>query len=400
MPNHDPLAYQPALLSIGADAPQSLQASLSAGSLDEAELACWVAFTRVRGIGPMRFGRLLNHFGDAQTAWRARREDLLAAGLDPRSTEALLTLRAKAPPETELARLAQAGVEAIPLPDPRYPELLREIYLPPPVLYVRGTLTPADAWAVAIVGTRRATPYGTQVTEMLASGLARQQVTIVSGLALGIDTSAHKAALKAGGRTLAVLGSGLDIIYPHENARLAAEIGEHGALISEFPLGTKPEAGNFPARNRVVSGLSLGVLVTEAPEDSGALITAARALEQNREVFAVPGPIPGSLLKARSEGTNTLIQQGAKLVMHVDDLLSELQLQQAPQQQAMREALPASGVEATLLSLLTAASEPLHIDELCRASRLPASEVTSTLMMMELKGLARQVAPMTYAPPR
>ena len=396
MPDRDLPAHEPALL----ETEPAAVSTPSAGPLGDTELACWVAFTRVRGIGPMRFGRLLSHFGSAERAWHAGSSDLLAAGLDARCTEALLAQRAKAPPEAELERLARAHVEAIALPDPRYPELLSEIYLPPSVFFLRGSLARADAWAVAIVGTRKTSPYGAQVTETLAGGLARQQITIVSGLAVGIDTIAHKAALKAGGRTIAVLGSGLDIIYPYENTKLAAEISEHGALISEYPLGARPETGNFPARNRIISGLSRGVLVTEAPRQSGALITAARALEQNRDVFAVPGPIPDSLLRAHSEGTNHLIQQGAKLVMRAQDILEELQFQQIPQQQAMREMLPPTGTEAALLSLLSGAPEPLHIDELCRAAALPTGEVASALVMMELKGLVRQVTPMTYAPAR
>ena len=400
MPDRDLPAYQPALPGTES-APASTQPTKpSAGPLSDSELACWVAFTRVRGIGPMRFGRLLSYFGSAELAWRAESRDLLASGLDARCTEALLAQRPKIQPEAELERLERAHVEAIALPDPRYPALLSEIYLPPPVFFLRGSLAPADAWSVAIVGTRKASPYGTQVTETLAGGLARQQITIVSGLAVGIDSIAHKAALKAGGRTIAVLGSGLDIIYPYENTKLAAEISEHGALISEYPLGVRPETGNFPARNRIVSGLSRGVLVTEAPKQSGALITAARALEQNREVFAVPGPIPDSILRAHSEGTNRLIQQGAKLVMRVLDILEELQFQQAPQQQAMREILPTTGTEAALLALLAGAPEPQHIDELCRVAKLPTGEVASTLVMMELKGLVRQVSPMAYAPAR
>ncbi|HEU5368765.1 MAG TPA: DNA-processing protein DprA, partial [Ktedonobacterales bacterium] len=281
--------------------------------------------------------------------------------------------------------------------DPDYPELLREIYLPPIVLYVRGALASEDAWAVAIVGTRKATAYGYQVTEQLARGLASNKVTVISGLARGVDTAAHKAALAvSGGRTIAVLGCGLDMIYPPENARLAARLCEQGALISEFPLGTQPEPTNFPIRNRVISGLSLGVVVIEAPRHSGALITTRFALEQNRQVFAVPGHI----YSKASEGTNALIQDGAKLVMRVDDVLEELKLQQAPQQQEMRALLPASDVESVLLALLAAAPEPQHVDELCRASALPTAEVSSALVMMELKGMVQQVASMTYVQAR
>ncbi len=395
MPETEPPARQ---LTLPEGEAESKGQSARAGGLSDEELACWVAFTRVRGIGPKRFGDLLNYFGSAAAAWRADRADLLAARLDARAIEALLAQRAKGPPpEAELEALARQGIRALSQADPDYPELLREIYLPPILLYVRGALVPEDAWAVAIVGTRKATAYGYQVTEHLARGLAHNKVTVISGLARGIDTAAHKAALAAdGGRTIAVLGCGLDVIYPPENAKLAARIAEQGALVSEFPPGTQPEPANFPIRNRVISGLSLGVVVVEAPQHSGALITTRFALDQNRQVFAVPGHI----YSKASEGTNRLIQAGAKLVMGVEDVLEELKLQQAPQQQEMRALLPATGVEGALLALLAAAPEPLHIDELCRASRMPAAEVTSAMLMMELKGMVQQVAPMTYAQAR
>jgi DNA processing protein len=400
MPETKPPARQLTLPGVeaGREAAPADGLGTAAGGLSDDELACWVAFTRVRGIGPMRFGKLLSFFGDAAAAWRASRADLLAAGLDARTTEALLEQRAKGPaPEAELETLARHGVRAIAQTNVDYPELLREIYLPPIVLYVRGTLVPEDAWAVAIVGTRKATSYGFQVTEQLARGLASNKVTVISGLARGIDTAAHKTALAvSGGRTIAVLGCGLDISYPPENAKLAARVCEQGALLSEFPLGTQPEPTNFPIRNRVISGLSLGVVVVEAPKQSGALITTRFALEQNRQVFAVPGHI----YSKASAGTNALIQAGAKLVMSVEDILEELNLQQAPQQQEMRALLPATGMEAALLALLAAAPEPQHIDALCRASALPVAEVSSALVMMELKGMVQQVAPMTYAQAR
>jgi DNA processing protein len=401
MPESEPTAHQPALLGMDADdearpAPQGR--ARRGGPLSDEELACWVAFTRVRGIGPKRFGDLLRAFGSAAAAWRAGRSDLLAAELDARATDALLEQRKNGPPPlAELEALAKQGVSAIPQDDPAYPELLREIYLPPIILYARGALAPADAWAVAIVGTRRASVYGNQVAERLSRGLAQNNVTVISGLARGIDTAAHKAALSASsGRTIAVLGCGLDIMYPPENAKLAARIVEQGALVSEFPLGTQPEPTNFPIRNRVISGLSLGVIVAEAPQRSGALITARFALEQNRQVFAVPG----NIFSKGSAGTNKLIQDGAKLVMGVEDVLEELKLQQAPQQQEMRALLPATNVEGALLALLAALPEPLHIDELCRASGLPTAEVSSALVMMELKGMVQQVASMTYTQAR
>ncbi len=398
MPETKPPARQLSLPGVEAESVGEAVPDTSPEALADEERACWIAFTRVRGIGPMRFGKLLSYFGSAAAAWRAGRADLLAAGLDARTTEALLDQRAKSVPlEAELEALARHGIRAICQTDPDYPELLREIYLPPTVLYVRGMLAPEDAWAVALVGTRKATSYGYQVTEQLARGLAGNNITVISGLARGIDTAAHRAALTvASGRTIAVLGCGLDMVYPPENAKLAARICEQGALLSEFPLGTQPEPTNFPIRNRVISGLSLGVVVIEAPARSGALITTRFALDHNRQVFAVPGHI----YSKASEGTNRLIQEGAKLVMNVEDILEELNLQQAPQQQQMRALLPATGVEAALLALLAAAPEPQHIDELCRASALPTAEVSGALVMMELKGMVQQVAPLTYAQAR
>ena len=267
--------------------------------------------------------------------------------------------------------------------DKSYPARLKEIYDYPPVIYVRGSLLPQDEWCIAIVGTRRATVYGRQVTEEIVTDL-------VSGLAKGIDTIAHKAALEAGGRTIAICGSGLDIVYPAENANLARRIIQQGALISEYPLGTKPRAENFPRRNRILSGMSLGVLVAEGDETSGAMITAQLALEQDREVFAVPG----SILSPASRGTNRLIQEGAKLVRDYTDILEELNLTAVAQQLEMKEVLPATDTESLLIKQLSA--EPTHIDEVCRTSGLPVATVSSTLAMMELKGLVKQVGPMSY----
>lgn len=357
------------------------------------DLAYWLGFNRVKGIGPARFALLLGAFGSARAAWEADPRDWRAAGLDERTAAALARQRKSIEPEAELARLDRLRVRALTLKHLGYPKLLAGIALPPPVLYVRGRLTTADEWAVAVVGTRRATAYGRQVTERLAGELAAQGITVVSGLARGIDTHAHNAALAAGGRTIAVLGCGPDLVYPPENARLAARIVESGAIVTEFAPGTQPEAGNFPARNRLISGLSLAVLVTEAPADSGALITTRFAAEQGRDVLAVPGNIT-----ARSSfGSNRLIQDGARLVLETADVLAELNLHLVPQQLELREVLPENATEARLLDLLAASGEALHADEMCRASGLPIAEVSGTLMMLELKGLVRQLAPMTYA---
>lgn len=361
-------------------------------ALDDPDLPYWLALNRVKGIGPARFRLLLDAFGTAEHAWHADHGALEAAGLDARSLAALERQRKHIIPDAEVERLERLRVGAVRLVDAGYPRLLREIPLSPPVLYISGTLAPEDDVSLAIVGTRRASVYGRQVTERLATELARQRVTVVSGLARGIDTVAHYAALDAVGRTLAVQGCGPDLVYPPENAKLAGRIVEQGAIITEFPPGTQPEAGNFPARNRLISGLSLGVLVTEAPESSGALITTRFAAEQGRDVFAVPG----NITSRASAGANRLIQDGAKLVLEVADILSELNLHLVPQQMELREALPENATEAALLAQLSASADARHVDDLCRASSLPVAEVSGTLVLMELKGMVRLVGPMTY----
>jgi len=361
--------------------------------LDDPDLPYWLALNRIRGIGPARFRRLLDAYGSAEQVWRGDARGWQAAGLDARTTAAFEAQRRRIAPETELERLERLHVGALRFTDPGYPRLLCEIAQPPAILYIRGTLTGADEWALAVVGTRRATMYGKQMTERLVGELARQAITIVSGLARGIDSHAHAAALDAGGRTIAVLGCGPDLVYPPENTKLAARIVEQGAIVTEFPPGTQPEAGNFPARNRLISGLSLGVLVTEAPEGSGALITTRFAGEQGRDVFAVPG----NIVNRSSVGCNRLIQDGAKLVMEARDITTELNLHLVPQQLELREVLPEDETEAGLLQHLDAAGEPRHIDELCREMGLPVAQVSGTLVMLELKGLVRLVGPMTYA---
>jgi DNA processing protein len=349
------------------------------------DIKYWVAFSLIPGIGRVRLAQLENYFGNLENAWGAAPAELKQAGLDRVATQ-----RPKISPEAEMEKLDRYGVKVFRHSDPGYPSRLKEIYDYPPLLYVRGSLLPQDEWCLAVVGTRRATVYGRQVTEEIVTDLARSQITIVSGLARGIDAIAHRAALAAGGRSIAVFACGLDIVYPSENAKLAREIMEHGALISEYPLGARPRAENFPRRNRIMSGLSLGVLVTEADETSGAMITAQLALEQNREVFA----IPGSILSPASRGTNHLIQEGAKLVRDYTDILEELNLMTVARQMEMAEVITPSDTESLLLKYLSA--EPVHIDQVCRHSGLPISTVSSTLAMMELKGLVKQSGPMSY----
>lgn len=360
--------------------------------LDDAERACWVALTRVPGLGPVRFGRVLEAFGTATTAWDADLSDLRAAGLDGRTIESLQAFRAKHDPQKLLDTARAGGTTVLTLTDAAYPPLLKEIYAPPPVLYLRGDLTPEDRLSVAVVGTRSATAYGRQLAERLVADLVQHGVTIVSGLARGIDAVAHRAALQGQGRTIAVLANGVDVVYPSEHRGLAASVAQHGALVSEYPPGTKPERDNFPARNRLIAGMTMGTLIVEAGAVSGALITARMALEQNREVFA----LPGNVTSPASAGTNALIRRGeAKLISRVEDILEEINPELVTEQLQMVELLPENELESTLLRALSA--EPLHVDELSRATSLPIATVTSTLTMLELKGMVRHAGGMAYS---
>ena len=354
----------------------------------------WIGFNRVKGIGPAKVRALLDHFGNLEAAWQADRADLQEAGLDRRSIDSLEAARKGMDLDILLAEVEKAGFHLLCWDDEDYPRRLREVANPPPLIYVRGALVDKDDWAVAIVGTRRASAYGKEVTRELSGALASAGVTVVSGLARGVDAAAHVAALEAGGRTIAVLGSGLDKIYPYEHTTLAGQIVNSGAVISDYPLGTPPESNNFPARNRIISGLALGVIVVEAGDESGALITAGIAAEQGREVFAVPG----NIFNRTSRGPNRLIQEGAKVVLKAEDVLEELNLKMVAYHAEARAQLPlldgADEDERKLLAHLSA--EPLHADELSALVSLPIAAVSSALAMMELKGLVRQVSGMTY----
>lgn len=355
------------------------------------DLQYWLAFNRIPGIGKARFALMERSFGVLEAAWRARPQELKAAGLDERSVNAILSARAQVDPQAELERLLEAGVDALTWTDTRYPPRLKEIPDPPPVLYIKGSLLPEDERSVAVVGTRGATAYGREAASYISGDLAKNGVTVVSGLARGIDAIAHRAALQAGGRTIAVLGCGVDVIYPREHADLARSVQEHGAVVSEHPLGTQPEAKNFPRRNRILSGMTLGTLVIEAGEVSGAMWTVRHALEQDREVFCVPG----SIFSQASLGTNLLIQQGAKLVLSYTDVLEELNLSSVAHQSEMPGLLrPADDNEARVLKQVTL--DPVHVDEITRGCGLSIATVSGTLAVMELKGLVRQVGGMNY----
>ena len=358
-----------------------------------AEAKYWLGLSMVSGIGAAKIAKLQEAFGSAAAAWQASDSALQGAGLDRRARQNLLELRVTLDLEAAYQQLQAKQISLLYPAEEYYPPLLREVALPPPLLYCLGDIRPVDGKALAIVGSRRMSQYGRQITRELVTELVQQGVTIVSGLARGIDTVAHRTALAQGGRTIAVLGSGLDRIYPGENRQLARDIVRRGqgAILTEYALGTKPDARHFPPRNRIISGLSRGVVVIEAGEKSGALITTTFALEQDREVFAVPGPINSPL----SQGTNNLIQQGATMVTSVADILQELRWQDAPVQLAGQQmALPATSDEVALWTHLT--RDPLHVDELCRLVALPASTVNSTLALMELKGLVQAVAPLHY----
>lgn len=351
----------------------------------------WIGFNLIPLIGPIKVRRLLDHFGNLETAWTADSSELKLAGLDERALGNVVKLRSTLDLDAEVHRLERLGVRALTWQDPDYPTLLRSISSSPPVLYVKGEITSEDEWAIAVVGTRSPSSYGREVTRQLVTDLVRSRITIVSGLARGIDGEAHRAALDAKGRTIAVLGSGVDVIYPPEHKNLVDEIARHGAIVSEYPLGTKPDAVNFPPRNRIISGLALGSLIVEGDVRTGARITIEDALEQDRETFAVPG----NIFHRQSRGTNKLIQEGeAKLVTCAADILEELNLTMVPQQLELRAVAPESPGEAELLKHLSA--EPVHIDELARQTGLPIATVSSTLALMELKGSVRQVGGMNY----
>ena len=358
---------------------------------DTSDIKYWVAFNRIPRIGRVRFKLLEERFGTLEKAWSAGLSELRAAGLDSKTAQNIATCKLQIDPDAELERLVDYGGRAITWNDDEYPARLKEIYDLPPVLYVLGELRPDDERSVAVVGTRGPTAYGREVAYQLTYDLARSGVAIVSGLARGIDAVAHRAALEAGQRTIAVLGSGIDVMYPREHAGLASEIVQNGALVSEHPMGTRPKAENFPRRNRIMSGMTLGTVVIEAGEKSGALLTSSHALEQDREVFAVPG----NIFSPSSRGANRLIRDSAaKLVVEAKDILEELNLTYIGKQVEMTALFPEDESESEVLKRVT--FDPVHIDEIIRESGLNISTVSSTLAMMELKGLVKQVGGMNY----
>lgn len=345
----------------------------------------------VSGIGEVSFRNLLAKFYSPENVFKKSAEELKKAdGIGDKAAQAIKSFSDWEKVEKEIARIEKAGFRLVLLTDSDYPKNLFNTHAMPPYFYVNGEILPEDDAAVAIVGTRVPDRYGKYITEKLAEELASRGITIVSGMARGIDSIAHSAALRKGGRTIAVLGSGLDVVYPPENKKLYEEISKRGAVISEFPLGTVPDAVNFPKRNRIISGLSLGVIVVQASDKSGSLITASYALEQGREVFAVPGNI-GSKLSA---GSNKLIKEGAKLVESVDDVLSEIEVFRKSAGKHSSESAPdiskLSQDEKAVYSVLKA--EPLHIDEITKLAGVDSRKALSVLLSLELSGLVAQLS--------
>lgn len=349
-----------------------------------------IALNMVPGIGRVLFPRLLEVFGEARFIFKASKDELQSVeGVGPKLASEIISFPLDKLLPREFDQMRRQKTEIFISSDEGYPANLRGIFDPPPVIYVKGRLEKQDMIAIALVGTRTPTSYGKEVAEKFASELSERGVTVVSGLARGVDSWAHRGALNRRGRTIAVLGCGVDIIYPPENRRLYEEISQGGALLSEFPFGVKPEKIHFPLRNRIISGLTLGTLVVEAAARSGSLITAQLALEQGRDVFAVPGKITSLY----SQGTNWLIKNGAKLVSNVEDLIEEFsqeirQALAAPVAKKAAKSLELEPKEGAVLTLVD--FEETHIDSIITKSALPPSEVAAILMMLEIHGLIKQ----------
>lgn len=353
-----------------------------------------VALSCFPKFGSRRLLKLKRAFSNYEEAFHAKLNDLMRAGIDENIATEFISERNKIEPEKEWGKLEKENIQVMALDDPNYPALLKEIYDPPALLYIKGRLEKgSDEFTLAVVGTRQITPYGRQITAEIVGPLARHGLTIVSGLALGVDALAHEVTLGQNGRTIAVLGSGLDEehIYPSRNRQLAHRIIENnGAIISEFPIGTLPLRHHFPIRNRIISGLSLGTLIIEAAEDSGSLITARCALEQNRDVFSVPG----SIFSPLSFGPNNLLKMGAKVITEAQDILEALNLEKAEDFIENQKILPDTAEEAAVLKILS--REPIHIDEIIKQTSLPSHQVSSTLTLMEMKGKVRNLGGMMY----
>lgn len=368
--------------------------------MDLEEIKYWNAFNLISEIGPVRFRKIMNYFPCFKEAYSAGEEELSKSGLEDRVINNIIVSRPEIDLDREMDKLAKEQIHVVTFRDKSYPSLLKEIYTPSPILYAKGDLNNAveDRVCVAIVGTRKPSLYGKQTAVEFAEALSKMGITIVSGLAKGIDTLVHQVCVKNQTPTIAVLGSGIDeqSIYPYSNRKLAKEIvNAGGAVVSEYPFGTLPLKQNFPARNRIISGLSIGVLVVEAPQNSGALITAKHALDQNREIFAIPGPINS----ANSEGTNQLIKSGAKLVTNINDIIDELNLSpRSPLSDSVvgENLVQSDNNEEEMKILRLLSREPLHIDFIIKNSNLTISQTNSLLTVLEIKGKIKNLGGMNY----
>ncbi|MFH1611699.1 MAG: DNA-processing protein DprA [bacterium] len=352
------------------------------------------AFNLIDGIGPVSLKKILTHFTSIKEAWLTNNSEFNNLGLMPSIINQIKKCRDKINPDLEFEKLIKENIELITIEDNNYPKLLKEIYTPPTVLYVRGNLDLNNDLSIGIVGSRLLSTYGRQVTPIISTDLAKSGITIISGLAKGIDALAHRAAVECGGKTIAVLGSGIDkkSIYPYVNKNLSEDIiASGGALVGEYPIGSSPLAQHFPQRNRIVSGLSQGILVIEASQKSGSLITAQTALDQNRDVFAIPGPI----FSKTSEGANNLIKIGAKAVTDANDILQELNLSLITERKEKKEIIADNKEEELILQQLS--SEPIHIDKIVNITRLSTATINSTLTIMELKGKLQNLGSGLYA---
>ena len=393
--------------------------SISANQLE------WLTLKMIPGVGTTLFIRLLSRFGTPADVLGAS-EVALSEVVGPKLAERIRAYRGVVDVDRQLAQLAHYSATLLTMDDPVYPLRLAEIYDPPLVLFARGTIIEADHQAVALVGTRKPTAYGARMAHQLAYELASRGITVVSGMAEGIDTAAHEGAMEAGGRTIAVLGCGVDVVYPPSNAQLMHRIIQQGAVVSSFEMGIKPSKGHFPFRNRIISGLSMGTVVVEAPIGSGALITARKAAEQGREVYAVPGEAGAY----NSRGPHALIREGAKLVESAQDILVELDIEAANRQPARSNTPPRREAQTRASAAPTPPSRPVEptptprptpqptanvtsleravldvlssdgsfVDEIAASARMSISEALSSLTMLELKGLVRQLSGKRFAP--
>jgi len=366
---------------------------MSNNNQQQSNLKYWLGFNQIRKLTPIKFQKLIDGFDDLKTAWGADLAQLLTAGLEEKLAHEIIKTRSAINPDQELKKLEVEGVKAICIANPIYPKLLKEIFDPPSIIYYRGSLKCFEKSALAVVGTRKFSLYGQQAVAEITTDLTRQNITIVSGLALGIDALAHTACLEAGGLTAAVLGSSVDWdnVLPATNKNLAKRIIDSGGcVLSEYPIKTPPSSFTYPARNRIISGLSLGTIVIEAKDRSGTLITARMAGEQGRDVFAVPG----SIFNPNSQGTNNLIKKGAMVITNADDAIDALNLRQAMKTTVDQKPKPTNSEEELILSYLS--KEPIHIDKLAQSCNIKINVLMSTITSLELRGAIKDLGGKNY----